>query len=122
MKKSLFILLILVLASGVALADTINLGNFPVGSWLDPNYDAVWEFSTGNIRILSPAGEVHYDFADKGLENFKVSVEGGNPVITFSSEDTRRSYKFTKPMTNTDVILEIEAPWNPDYRVEMKRQ
>lgn len=122
MKKTLMVLLLLSLLGAVAAADGINLGDFPLGKWMDPNYDAVWEFSSNNIRILSPSGEVYCDFSQKEIQDFKVGLEGGKPVITFSSEETRRSYKITKPLANMNVILEIDAPWNRDYKVEMKKQ
>ncbi|MCF7927511.1 MAG: hypothetical protein K9L68_00340 [Spirochaetales bacterium] len=122
MKKLVVILMVLAVTAGVAAADDINLGNFPVGKWLDPNYDAVWTFSTGNIRILSPDGNVLYNFQDKTINNFKVSVENGEPVLSFSCEESRRDYRFIKPMSNMNVIMEIDAPWVQDYRVEMEKQ
>ncbi len=122
MKKTLLLIAVSVLLGGIAAAEDIDLGNFPLGEWLDPNYDAVWEFSSGNIRILSPGGEVHYEFSQTDLQDFKVQVQGGKPVLSFSCEDTRRSYSFTKPVTNMNIILEIDAPWDRDYKVEMKKQ
>jgi len=122
MKKLILVLAAITLFTGFAAAEGIELGSFPLGSWLDPNYDAVWEFSTQNIRILSPAGEVYYDFSEKTVRDFKVGVEMGKPVMTFSCDESRRDYKFTKPVTNMNIILEIDAPWKSDYMVEMKKQ
>jgi hypothetical protein len=93
-----------------------------VGKWLDPNYDAVWEFTSDNIRILSTDGEVYFDFSEQGVKDFSVGMESGTPVMSFESEAARRSYKFTKPVTNMNIILEIDAPWNRNYKVEMKKQ
>jgi len=121
-KKTILIAVLLLIAAGFVTAEGINLGSFPLGKWLDPNYDAVWEFTTDNIRILSTDGAVYYDFGDKTVRDFKVAVEAGKPVMSFSYDESRRSYKFTKPISNMDIILEIEAPWDPDYRVEMKKQ
>jgi len=121
-KKTILIAVLLLIAAGFVAAEGINLGSFPLGKWLDPNYDAVWEFTTDNIRILSTDGAVYYDFGDKTVRDFKVAVEAGKPVMSFSYDESRRSYKFTKPISNMDIILEIEAPWDPDYRVEMKKQ
>ncbi len=122
MKKLFLVLVILLFAGGMLCADGINLKNFPVGEWLDPNYNAVWEFTSNNIRILSTDGEVHFDFSEQGVQDFGVSMEGGKPVMSFKSEAARRSYKLTKPVTNMNIILEIDAPWNRNYKVEMKKQ
>ena len=51
MKKMLVVLIILLAAVSLS-ADPIQLGNFPVGQWLDANYNAVWDFASDNIRIL----------------------------------------------------------------------
>lgn len=122
MKKLVLAVAILLCAAGPLFADGINLKNFPVGKWLDPNYDAVWEFTSNNIRILSPDGEVHFDFSEQGVKDFSVGMESGKPVMSFKSEAARRSYKITKPVTNMNIILEIDAPWNRNYKVEMKKQ
>ena len=66
--KKLIVVLVILLAASALYADPIQLGNFPVGQWLDPNYNAVWDFSSGNIRILSPSGRVLYDFSPKQLK------------------------------------------------------
>ncbi len=122
MKKIIILTSLLLIAAGFVAAEGINLGSFPLGTWLDPNYDAVWEFTTDNIRILSTDGMVYYDFGEKTVKDFKVAVEAGKPVMSFSCDESRRSYKFTKPISNMDIIMEIDAPWYPDYRVEMKKQ
>lgn len=122
MKRIIIIMSLLLIAVGFVAAEGINLGSFPLGKWLDPNYDAVWEFTTDNIRILSTDGEVYYDFGEKTVRDFKVAVEAGKPVMSFSCDESRRSYKFTKPISNMNIILEIDAPWQSDYRVEMKKQ
>ncbi|MGC9313179.1 MAG: hypothetical protein ACP5IA_10850 [Sediminispirochaetaceae bacterium] len=122
MKRIIIIMSLLLIAAGIVTAEGINLGSFPLGKWLDPNYDAVWEFTTENIRILSTDGEVYYDFGEKTVRDFKVAVEAGKPVMSFSCDESRRSYKFTKPISNMNIILEIDAPWQSDYMVEMKKQ
>jgi len=103
-------------------ADPIQLGSFPVGQWLDANYDAVWDFSSNNIRILSTGGRVLYDFSTKTVENFRVFMDGTQPGISFSCPEAGRSYRFLKPLANTDVILEIERSGQAKYSVTMKKQ
>lgn len=122
MNRLAVLVVLVALASVAVSADDINLGEFPLGSWLDPNYDAVWEFSTGNIRILAKDGSLHYDFGKAGIEGFKVSVGTDGPFITFSSELTGKSYKLSKPLTKPSILLEITRPELPLYTVEMPKR
>ena len=121
MKKAIVVLVILLAASAL-FADNIQLGTFPIGQWLDPNYDAVWDFATNNIRILSPNGAVLYDFSGKTIQDFNVFVDGTQPGISFTCPEAGRSYRFLKPLLNSDVIMEIERSSFPKYSVTMKKQ
>jgi len=121
MKKLLVVLIILLAAASLP-ADPINLGNFPVGQWLDANYDAVWDFASNNIRILSPDGRVMYDFSNKTIHDFKVFMEGTQPGISFTCLESGRSYKFLKPLTSSDLVMEIERSRYPKYSVTMKKR
>jgi hypothetical protein len=120
MKKLLVVLIVLLTAVSLS-ADPINLGNFPVGQWLDARYDAVWDFSSSNIRILSTGGIVLYDFSTKTINDFKVILEGAQPGITFTCPEAGRSYKFLKPLTNSDLVMEIERSAYPRYSVTMMK-
>lgn len=120
MKKALFLFLFFLLMGGF-LAAEINLGAFPLGTWLDDTYEAYWEFTTGNIRILDAAGNVYYDFGDKTLKDFKVGASGG-AQLSFSCVETGKRYTFTKPLTNSSMKLEIEKPDKPLYSVDMAKQ
>jgi hypothetical protein len=121
MKKLLVVLVILLTAVSLS-ADPIQLGNFPVGQWLDANYNAVWDFTSGNIRILDPNGKVLYKKKKKTIQDFKIVVEELQPGITFSCPEAGRTYKFLKPLTNSDVVMEIERKSLPKYSVTMKKQ
>jgi hypothetical protein len=121
MKKLLVVLVILLAAASLP-ADPIHLGSFPVGQWLDANYNAVWDFASDNIRILSPNGVVLYDFSGKTIQDFKIVMEEFQPGITFTCPEAGRSYKFLKPLTNSDVIMEIERKSFSRYSVTMKKQ
>ena len=121
MKKTIAVLVILFAAS-MLFADPIQLGTFPVGKWLDPNYNAVWDFSSNNIRILGLNGDVLYDFSGKTIQNFKVFVDGAQPGISFDCPESGRAYRFLKPLTNTDVVMEINRDGLPKYTVNMKKQ
>jgi hypothetical protein len=121
MKKLIAVFIVLLAATSL-FAGPIQLGSFPVGKWLDPNYDAVWDFASDNIRILSPSGKVLYDFSDKTIQDFKVFMEGTQPGISFTCPEAGRSYRFLKPLTNTDVVMEIQRNNMGKYSVNMKKQ
>ena len=121
MKKIFAVLIILLTAVSLS-ADPIHLGNFPVGQWLDANYNAVWDFTSDNIRILSTSGRVLYDFSTKTILDFKVILEGGQPGITFSCVESGKTYKFLKPLLNTDVTMQIRRHGRADYHVTMKKR
>jgi len=104
-------------------ADNIDLGTFPLGQYLDPNYDAVWDFSTGNIRILSLGGAVLYDFSTKTIQDFRFFLDGVQPGISFTCPEAGRSYRIIKTAgLNTDITLEIDRSSLPRYSITMKRQ
>ena len=120
MKKLVLVLFVALVAMSVS-AQTIQLGNFPVGQWLDRNYNAIWEFSSNNIRILYPNGVVAHDFSTSTILNFRVFMEGTAPGISFSCPDTGRSYRFIKPLTSGDLVMEIEREGQPSYSVTQRQ-
>ena len=78
--KRIAVLLVLILAcAGLAAAEGIALGSFPLGSWLDANHNAVWVFDTGSIVITSPSGELVYDSGKATGADFKIGAEAGGP-------------------------------------------
>ena len=121
MKKYVLVLVLLFVAAAL-FGQSIQLGTFPVGRWLDHNYNAVWDFSSNNIRILSTSGAVLYDFSDKTIQNFRVTMDGIQPAITFSCPEAGRSYRFTANLPGSDVTMQIERPNEPNYSVQMRRQ
>jgi len=120
-KKIIVCLFVLFVAASLYASDPIQLGNFPVGQWLDHRYNAVWDFSSNNIRILSTDGRVLYDFSGKTIQNFRVFMEGAQPGISFTCPEAGRSYRFIKTLTNTDLVMEIERTNRPLYSVTMKK-
>ncbi len=64
MKRILFVV-ILMSAAVFSYSEGFDMGDFPLGKWLDPNWDALWEFHSDNIRILDTDGGVYYDFDGK---------------------------------------------------------
>jgi len=121
MKKLLVVLIILLVAASLP-AEPINLGNFPVGQWLDANYDAVWDFTSNNIRILNTDGKVLYDFSNKTILNFRVFLEGTQPGISFTCPEAGRTYKFLKSLLGSDLTMEIERNSKPKYSVNMQKR
>mgnify|MGYP003397318149 CR=1 FL=1 len=137
MKKFLLTVMAALLASAAFAAgpvsDALNQADseiaaageqFPKGTWIDPNWDAAWEFGVNNTIILKDAktGEVIYNFAKSKRSNFKVNLTNDGLVITFRCDETQRTYKFTKSVTlSSDIKMEIDADFlNEHYTVNMK--
>lgn len=93
-------------------ATEINLGNFPVGTWHDSTWNADWEFSSRNIKLLQN-GSVVYDFNGK-IKDFKVNAGSDGVTITFACDETRRSYSFNKDVSlKTDITMVIDRHDTP---------
>ena len=120
--KKMIAVFIMVLVASALFASPIQLGTFPIGQWLDHNYDAVWDFSSSNIRILSTDGRVLYDFSSRTIENFRIFLEGIQPGIGFSCPEAGRTYSFVTTPPSSNVRMEIERPGLPKYVVDMRRQ
>jgi len=119
MKKFIVVLVLLFAATVVFGQD---MGKFPAGKWLDPNWDAIWEFSGGGVKILdSKTGDLHYNFAGQ-MKDLKASLSGIKPVVTFYCADTEKTYSFTFNPSNNDVELNIDRVGKPKYTVTMKQQ
>ena len=121
MKKVISVF-VMALVACTLFASPIQLGSFPIGQWLDHNYDAVWDFASNNIRILSPDGKVIYDFSARTVQDFNVLLEGLRPGISFSCPEAERSYRFITTIPSSDLVLEIERKDLPKYSVTMKKQ
>jgi len=122
MKKLFLILLVLLMAAGSLFAAGIELGDFPLGKWLDSRWGAVWEFSSGNIRILNLQGDVVYDFDGKTINDFTVKPGTGGLVLSFSCEESGRKYQFTKPLTNLNLKMVIDKNSGSHYEAELPIQ
>ena len=72
MKKFLLIILIMTASTIMVHSAEMEMGDFPLGKWLDSNWGAVWEFESNNIRILDTDGGVYCDFDKKTIENWSV--------------------------------------------------
>ena len=121
MKKLLVVLVVLLAAASLP-ADPIQLGTFPLGQWLDATYNAVWDFASNNIRILSVDGKVLYDFSAKTIKDFKLIMEGTQPGISFTCPEAGRTYKFLKSLLGSDLTMEIERNSKPKYSVNMQKR
>jgi hypothetical protein len=126
MKKIAFALALFIVLIGAASAQsTIALGTFPVGTWQDANYGAIWEFSSDNIRILSSSGEVYWDFTAKGIQDFKVVAEASGVGITFSCSEaglSGKTYKILSSLTSASLTLAITRAGLPLYTVKMPKK
>ncbi len=120
MKRFLAILAFVCIGSALGFAEDIDLGKFPKGKWLDPNWNAVWEFGANSIRLLDTSGNVVFDFKDK-ITDFKVDVGASEARISFTCKEAERKYVFTKGVTDLDLVMKIDPDWTAtDYTVTMK--
>ncbi len=96
---------------------------FPKGTWIDSKWDAAWEFGVNNTLKLkdSKTGEVIFNFTPDKRSNLKVNASDSGLVISFRCEETKRTYKFTKPVTlDTKITLDIDYDLEPKhYKVDM---
>ena len=119
MKKILVITALLLIVGGSIFAQGIDIGEFPVGNWVDDTYDAVWEFSSNNIRILDVDGNVYYDFKGKTIKDFKAGVNMDGIAISFYCDETGKTYRIVKPPTNTNLELTIDTDWGVHYEKDL---
>ena len=119
MKKLFFILLMITTVTIMAQSQSINLGDFPIGKWMDSNWDAIWEFESDNIRILDSEGGVYYDFTGKTIENFTIKPGTSGIVLSFYCKETEKKYIFTKPLTNLNLKMVIDTDSGIHYEVEL---
>lgn len=100
------------------------LDQFPKGTWVDSNWDALWVFGVNNTITLKDAksGAVIYNFTPSKRSNFKINATNAGLEISFRCEDTKRTYKFTKPVTlDTSITMDIDYDLEPQhYTVNMK--
>jgi hypothetical protein len=119
MNEKLVIVFVVFLLVATA-ASSIDLGNFPSGSWIDANYDALWTFSTDNIVLSYTDGEEVFDFNGK-IDNFLVAPGANGIEVSFNCEETGWGYKFVKTLdiTQTSVKMFIERTDGLHYEVVM---
>ncbi len=122
MKKFLIVLLFLAAETSLLWSEGFNLGKFPLGKWLDARWNAVWEFSSDNIRIVDPAGSVYYDFKGKTIENYSVKPSLKGVVLSFYCKETGKKYTFTKPVSNLNLLMNIKTDTGNTYNVELPFQ
>ncbi len=122
MKKLLLIILILTAATIMVHSAEMELGDFPLGKWLDSNWDAVWEFESNNIRILGTDGSVYCDFDKKTIENWSLKPGTKGLVVSFYCPETGKKYQFTKPLTNLNLLMVIDTDTGIHYEVELPFQ
>jgi hypothetical protein len=120
--KKLLLILVLVVSASFIHAQGIELGDFPIGKWLDANWDAVWEFNSNNIRILDTEGGVYYDFNGKTIKNFKITPSTSGLKLSFRCDETGKDYEFVKPLTNLDLEMIIDTDSGLHYETDLPKQ
>lgn len=121
MKKLILVMVLCVLSFSALAAEDIDLGKFPLGEWLDPEWDALWKFSTDNIELYTVDGELVFDFRDK-IKDFDLKVTTEGVEMSFSCDESERAYKFISALMNTDIKMVIDKANGIHYEVLMKRQ
>lgn len=121
MKKWTWVLVLLMVLS-VSVWAEMDMGSFPLGQWRDGNYNAFWNFSSGNITITLADGTVAYDFSDKTIEKFEVKTTTEGLVLSFDCKENGRSYSFIKGVTSLDLRLEMVKSNGKTYQVTMPFQ
>ncbi|MBI9102154.1 MAG: hypothetical protein JEY99_07055 [Spirochaetales bacterium] len=122
MKKIILVILSLTMLSTMAFSAGIELGDFPLGKWLDSTWDAVWEFNSNNIRILNLDGGLYYDFEGKTITDFSLKPSTKGLVLSFGCEETGKKYQFTKPLTNLNLMMVIDTETGNHYEKELPIQ
>lgn len=100
--------------------DAINLGDFPIGQLIDEKWEAVWDLSNNNIRILNTNGVVLHDFSNYTITNFKNFVDETNNGFSFDCPETGRTYFFYKAHAKNEIIMEIDRDGLVKYIVILK--
>jgi len=122
MKRAFLVIAAFALVTGLVFSEDIDLGKFPKGKWLDPNWDAVWEFGADSIRLLDTRGAELFNFNDK-ISDFKIDIGVSEAKVSFTCVEAERKYVFTKGATNLDLVMQIDPDWtDKDYKVTMKMQ
>ena len=101
-----------------------TLAEFPVGKWLDANWDGLWVLNAdGSIKLYdSRNGDLIYDFEGK-TKDFKFEPAGKGIKISFRCDETQRFYIFEKALEGTDMELDIDRDWTDEgYHVLMPLQ
>jgi len=111
--KRILLLTVLLFAAALVFGQNVDTSSLPKGKWVDHNYNAVWELSSDNIRILDTAGKVLYDFRNK-ISEFKITPGAAGVSFSFTCADAKRKYTFTKGVTDLDLVMEIKRDWRPD--------
>lgn len=121
MKKTIMVLLLCLSGLAVVSAQEMDLGDFPVGKWLDADYDALWTFSSDSIELYLTNGSLVYDFKNK-IQDFDINGSLKGVELTFSCEETGRSYRFVKGVSSLDLQLVIDKTSGIHYETTMKMQ
>lgn len=120
--KRIYCAFVLVIIGTLVTAQSVDLGQFPKGKWIDNNWNAVWEFGANSIKLYDIAGNLLFDF-DKKVENLKVNVTLTKAQVSFYCKETERSYTFSKDLKDLNLDMEIKRDWTTEgYNVDLQFQ
>ena len=123
MKKLFAVLFV---AAALVMGAFAEGGNFPTGSWLDENWNALWTVKAdGNITLKNAkTGALIYSFKKDKVQDYAFDVSLDGATISFYVPATSRKYTFKRDLSlSADIQLIINPDWEEtDYQVMLKFQ
>jgi len=119
MKKLLLVLVLLFATT--ALFAQADLSKLPSGTWLDPNYDASWNFSGSGIKLSTPTDGDIYTFTTRNIQDLKAVTSGTSAGVSFRCDATERTYTFLPSLDGT-ITMKIDRDGKATYEIKMKKQ
>lgn len=119
MKRVAFLFLFAVCLLFSSGADEINLGPFPQGKWLDPQWQAYWVFGDNTIRLLDVRDKEIYNFSGI-VQNMRVEEKKTGTLLYFDCALARRSYQFETSPDGKSLKMAISQSGNSvAYKMDM---
>ncbi|HOX32878.1 MAG TPA: hypothetical protein PLB91_11125 [Spirochaetales bacterium] len=76
----------------------------------------------GEHRHHVALGRARLRFRESYRRGLQDRRGGRGTTLSFGCKETGKAYKFTKPLTSSDMILEIDPPWRGHCNVSMDEQ
>lgn len=122
MKKMILVLVLLFAAAALYAQDFSSL---PSGSWNDnnsPKWNGTWTFSASGITIKDNDGGGSVTFTTRNVKDIKAARIGSSAGISFSSDDTGKTYRFAPNLTDGTMTIQITKDDGETYEKKMTKQ